>query len=262
MIAAHGMLDVDLIALPGGVFSMGSSLHEIEEATKLWAPRLLDSSFTEVDLQAWLMKEYPKHRVPVRPFIMSRFPITNGQFRAFTAATEKEPPESVLMGEPDDHPVWGVTYEDACQFCAWLTAPGTTVFRLPTEAEWEYAARGPMGREFPFGNRFDPTLCNTAEAGIGHTTPVDRYLNGASGWGVVDLAGNVEEWTSDVYKPYPGGRFADDHLSAANRGSYRVLRGGSFARGGDLARCARRHGPHPAPEYRYRGFRVVAGGRG
>ena len=162
------------------------------------------------------------------------------------------------MEEPDDHPVWGVSPRLASLFCAWLSSTGTTRFRLPTEAEWEYAARGPSGLAYPFGNRFDPTRCNTAESGIGRTTPVDRYADRASEWGIVDMAGNVEEWTSDVYRPYPGGTFVPDHLSAANRGPYPVLRGGSFARGGDLARCARRHGPHPGPEYRYRGFRVAA----
>jgi formylglycine-generating enzyme required for sulfatase activity len=129
--------------------------------------------------------------------------------------------------------------------------------RLPTESEWEYAARGVHGPEYPFGDEFDPSRCNTVESGIGHTTPVDRYGNGVSDWGIFDLPGNVEEWTSDLYAPYPGGEFVHDDLSEQTGGTYPVLRGGSFARGGDLARCARRHGPLPAASGRYRGFRVA-----
>lgn len=256
MTVRAAVVDLEMAFLPGGVFSMGSSPDEVEAATRRWTPHLLDPSFTEADLRCWLAKECPKHEVAVRPFAISRFPITNGQFRAF-AASCPEQPESLVAGEPDDHPVWGVTHDLASRYCAWLTSNTTTVFRLPSEAEWEYAARGRSARDYPFGDRFDPTRCNTAESGLGRTTPVDRYPDGASEWGVMDLAGNVEEWTSDFYRPYPGGRPVRDHLGAANGGSYPVLRGGSFARGGDLARCARRHGPHPGPEYRYRGFRVA-----
>jgi formylglycine-generating enzyme required for sulfatase activity len=86
---------------------------------------------------------------------------------------------------------------------------------------------------------------------------VERYPNGASEFGIFDLAGNVEEWTADLYAPYPGGVFIHDDLSRCNGSLYRVLRGGSFARGGDLARCARRHGPFPAAVFRYRGFRIA-----
>jgi formylglycine-generating enzyme required for sulfatase activity len=128
---------------------------------------------------------------------------------------------------------------------------------LPTEAEWECAARGPSRSEYPFGDEFDPGKCNTIEAAIGGTTPVDRYPDGASAYGVFDLAGNVEEWTSSFNIPYPGGETVDDDLSRHLGPRYRVLRGGSFALGGDLGRCARRHGPHPGSPFRFRGFRVV-----
>jgi formylglycine-generating enzyme required for sulfatase activity len=71
------------------------------------------------------------------------------------------------------------------------------------------------------------------------------------------MAGNVEEWTSTDYHPYPNGSFVADDLAYGSRDGYKILRGGSFARSGDLARCARRHGPHPDPVFRYRGFRLV-----
>ncbi|MBA2497312.1 MAG: SUMF1/EgtB/PvdO family nonheme iron enzyme [Acidimicrobiia bacterium] len=226
--------------------------------------RLIDPSFA-TSFRRWLQKEHPKTTVVVEGFHISRFPVTNGEYVRFLEAAGGPPPESIASGEPDDHPVWGVDCSDAERFCGWYGRNAHRPCRLPTEAEWEYAARGPSGREYPFGDEFDPSRCNTIESGIGTTTPVDRYPHGASEWGVYDLAGNVEEWTADLYRPYPGGRFVDDDLSDAAGGTYRVLRGGSFARGGDLARCARRHGPYPGPDYRYRGFRVVlptAAGRG
>jgi formylglycine-generating enzyme required for sulfatase activity len=253
-------VEPDLVDLPGGTFGVGSARAEVAAATAYWGPRLLDASFTVAGLWSWLAKEAPAHPVTLAPFAMSRFPVTNAAFSAFVTATGAPVPESLTAGEPADHPVWGVSHDDARRYCGWLGTVVGRPFRLPTEAEWEYAARGPSHREYPFGDRFDAARCNTAEAGIAHTTPVDRYLSAASGWGVVDLAGNVEEWTGDTYGPYPGGTRVDDDVSAAAGGAYPVLRGGSFARGGDLARCARRHGPHPGLEYRYRGFRVVSGG--
>jgi len=248
--------EMELVDIPGGTVAMGSTLAEIDACERYWSGRLVDPSFA-ASFRRWLLKEHPKTEVPLRGFRISRYPVTNSEYRAFLGATGGVPPESLARREPGDHPVWGVGCADAERFCAWLGTELHQACRLPTEAEWEYAARGPSGREYPFGDEFDPARCNTAESGIGATTPVTRYPDGASQWGVCDLAGNVEEWTADVYAPYPGGRFIDDDVSAATGGSYRVLRGGSFARGGDLARCARRHGPYPAPEYRFRGFRVV-----
>ena len=105
---------------------------------------------------------------------------------------------------------------------------------------------------------FDAKRCNTKESGIGHTTPVGAYANGVSELGVFDLSGNVEEWTSTIYAPYPGGEYVIDDIHSSFGGPYPILRGGSFARGGDLARGARRHGPVPGPQFRYTGFRIAA----
>lgn len=250
-------IGLSLVQIPAGEFMMGSSRSEIEDAMAYWGTHLLEPQFTLDQFRSWLMKEYPAHPVRVAAFSMSTYPVTNAQYRRFVAEAGAEPCESLSVSGAEHHPVWGVTHRAATDFCTWLDGGGGGPFRLPHESEWEYAARGPSHRDYPFGNGFDPARCNTAEAGIQGTTPVDRYEEYASEWGVVDLAGNVEEWTSDQYLPYPNGGVVDDDLSSLNGDSYRVLRGGSFARGGDLARCARRHGPHPGREYRYRGFRVV-----
>jgi formylglycine-generating enzyme required for sulfatase activity len=248
---------VDLVPIPAGVFEMGSTAEEIEACVAAWGGQLVDPSYDVSRFRQWIRKEFPKHSVRVAAFSLGRFLVTNSEYRGFVDSTGHPPSESLLANEPGNHPVWGVTDEDAEAFLGWLSARSGLRCRLPTEAEWEYAARGRSGRQYPFGDQFDPARCNTFESGIGHTTPVDRYANGVSEFGIYDLAGNVEEWTADFYAPYPGGVFIDDDLVRVNGPRYRVLRGGSFVFGGDLARCARRHGPFPNPEFRYRGFRIA-----
>ena len=245
-----------LVPIPGGRFRMGSTLEQVEACEAFWRSRLVDPSYAE-RFRSWLLKEVPQHEVEVKPYSIARHPVTNAEYGAFVAETGAQPVESQAVGGPGDHPVWGVSVEAATDYAAWLGATLGRTCRLPTEAEWEFAARGPDGREYPFGREWDSTLCNTVESGRNQTTAVDAFPQGASPFGVLDLAGNVEEWTSDLYEPYPGGAFIEDDISTAVGRRYHVLRGGSFALGGDLARCARRHGPHPSPQFRYRGFRVV-----
>jgi formylglycine-generating enzyme required for sulfatase activity len=252
--------EVEFVTVPPGMLQMGSRAEDVEACVRFWGTRLVDPTYTRAEFRRWIMKEVPRHQVKMAGFQMSRFPITNRQFLLFAESTGARWPESLQIGEPDDHPVWGVCFSDAGQFAIWLSKRLGMRCRLPTEAEWEYAARGSTTREHPFGDEFDPQRCNTAESGIGSTTPVDRYESSASVFGICDLAGNVEEWTSSFYAPYPGGTFIADDLSRRLGAQYRVLRGGSFALGGDLARCARRHGPYPAPCFRFRGFRVICQG--
>ena len=248
--------ELAFVSIPASVFAMGSTTEEVERCVEYWEPNLVDPSY-KAGFRDWIRKEWPKHTEQVGPFLIGKFPVTNAEYRAFADDSPRPVPESITTGAPAGHPVWGVSFEDASAYAAWLGSRLGTRCRLPSEAEWECAARGPSGFEYPFGDGFDSAKCNTVEAGIGTTTAVDAYPQGASGYGVHDLAGNVEEWTTTVYSPYPGGQFVEDDLSRCLGPRYRVLRGGSFALGGDLARCARRHGPHPGPIFRYRGFRIV-----
>jgi toxoflavin biosynthesis protein ToxD len=248
---------IPFVDAPSGTLLMGSTMAAIEECVAFWSRRLVDVTYTPQMFRSWIMKEYPRHPVEIAEFAISKYPITNQQYGAFVEETGVRPPASLTAREPENHPVWGVTLEEANAYCAWLSGRMGTSCRLPSEAEWEYAARGSTTLEYPFGQDFEPDRCNTAESGFGRTTPVDRYESSASWLGVCDLAGNVEEWTSSLYSPYPGGAFVDDDLVQAVGPAYPILRGGSFALGGDLARCARRHGPYPAPVFEYRGFRVV-----
>lgn len=248
----------EMIAIPGGIFGMGSTDDEAKRCVAFWASKLLEESFTKRKFHQWIHKECPVHSVRIEPYRISKYPITNAQYRLFCLATNAPFPESLQENSIDNHPVWGIDYREALDFSNWFSSMMGESFRLPTEAEWEFAARGPQHLEYPYGNAFDPTKANTFESGIGTTTPVDFFDRYASPFGICDMAGNVEEWTTDFYAPYPGGDWIDDDLTHTLGKQYRILRGGSFARGGDLSRCARRHGPYQGKEYRYVGFRLVA----
>jgi formylglycine-generating enzyme required for sulfatase activity len=110
--------------------------------------------------------------------------------------------------------------------------------------------------EFPWGSEFESSYANTAEAGIFQSTPIGIFAAGNSPFGVADMAGNVEEYVSDLYKPYPNGKFINDHLAQIH-GDYYVARGGSFARFRDLARNRRRHGQNPRSVAYAMGFRLA-----
>lgn len=250
-------LKIELVTIPASSFLMGSRPSEIERCVGFWKSRLLDHSFTEDVFRSWILKEFPAHPVQLASFRIGKYPVTNRQYKLFCSSTGHALPESLSESEPEDHPAWGMEHGDAQAFARWAGEQLGFSCSLPSEEQWEFSARGFSRSEYPYGNEFSPKKANTAESGIGKTTPVDRYAAAASEFGVCDLAGNVEEWTSGRYRPYPGGSFiADDLINCLGR-DYPVLRGGSFARGGDLSRGARRHGKYRSSEYKYTGFRIA-----
>jgi len=152
-------------------------------------------------------------------------------------------------------PVVGVNWYEAEAYCAWLTAVTGQPLRLPDEMEWEKAARGLEGREYPWGKDFEAVRCNTVESRIDTTTPVGLYPTGMSLFGVFDGSGNVWEWTADWYQVYPGG----EQDSSTDFGEkYRCVRGGSWNRARQYARCAARNRSVPGNFYRAVGFRVLS----
>lgn len=249
---------MEFLRIPSGSYRIGSDRDDITRAVGFWRSRLLED-FTWDQFESWLKKEWPAFQCRVETFEMSRTLVTNEQYRSFIEATGRTPVESQTVSwATDRHPAWGMTLEEARAFCDWLSDFDADFFyRLPREVEWEVAARGPQSLEFPYGNDFDKDKANTIESGIDQTTPVDAYAHAPGPFGHLDLAGNVEEWVNDPYWVYPGGELVKDDLFEVFGMDYFILRGGSFRRGGDLSRGARRHGAYPKPDYRFTGFRVV-----
>jgi formylglycine-generating enzyme required for sulfatase activity len=133
--------------------------------------------------------------------------------------------------------------------------PSPVVFRLPTEAEWEHAARGSGGSIFPWGDAWDEGRAVTRESGRGATMPVGAIAAGASAYGCLDMAGNVWEWTASLDKPYP--YVPDDGREDLASGGRRILRGGSYANPHGFARCACRFRLPPTAHNEFLGFRLA-----
>ena len=165
--------------------------------------------------------ERPAHYVTVAPFYLDKTPVTNADYAEFMQATGHPPPstwpEGTYPGEQTLWPVTGVTWDDAGAYAKWKGK------RLPTEAEWEFAARGNDGRIYPWGNQFDPTLTNSEETGLDHPEPIGSHRAAATPFGILDMSGNVWQWCQDAYRPYPNGRLGFQVPITA-----RAIRGGSF----------------------------------
>jgi len=188
--------------------------------------------------------ESPEHTVPIASFYVDRYPVTQAEYQRFVQATEHTIPcykvewadqeynWDLETGTPPadklDHPVVMVSWEDAVAYATWAQK------RLPSEAEWERAARGPDARRWPWGAEFVVGRCNTKELNIGRTTSVYRFSpHGDSAEGVADMVGNVWEWTASLYRPYPYN--ALDGRESPSAEGWRVLRGGSWFKDHTLA---------------------------
>jgi len=181
-----------------------------------------------------------KEKKTLPEYWIARTPVTNAEYARFVTETRREPPEHWNGKTPPkeiaDHPVVNVTWEDAVAYAEWAGG------RLPTEEEWEKAARGTDGCEYPWGGTFDKDKCNSEESGINGTTPVGKYSpDGDSPYGVADMAGNVWEWTASEF----------------DKEGRRVVRGGAFSSVSKVVRCAFRYWHGPDGRGRNQGFRVV-----
>jgi formylglycine-generating enzyme required for sulfatase activity len=168
------------------------------------------------------------------------FPVTCQEYLTFLEESKYEwEGQGESLSEKADHPVVEVSYEDATSYCKWLSEKEGAAIRLPTEEEWEKAARGEDGREYPWGDEFDQDKCNTEESGIGGTSEATRFPEGQSPYGCRDMAGNVWEWTS------------------TKRKGYFVIKGGSWLDDRVFARCAYRVDNDPINRIYFLGFRCV-----
>jgi len=193
--------------------------------------------------------ESPKHKVYLKDFYIDKYEVTTSQYLKFCQETSRKPPYYLRQGIPkgkENHPVQHITWEDADAYCKWAGK------RLPSEAEWEKSARGTDGRLYPWGNFWDPSRSNNRTSPYQNTTPVGSFPQGASPYGVMDMAGNVWEWTGDWYKSYPGAKDQFDET-----GKLRVTRGGAFFFSIDLLRTSARNPLPPDDRSEYNGFRCA-----
>jgi formylglycine-generating enzyme required for sulfatase activity len=215
----------EMILIPAGEFLMGSD------------PQKDKAAFVD---------EQPQHRIWLPEYYLAKTPVTNAQYNAFVLATGHQAPVGWTNFTPppgkEDHPVVGVSWYDARDYCQWLSQMTSKDYRLPSEAEWEKGARGVDDRIYPWGNQWEATRCNSLEGGLWKTTSVHAYPQGASPHGLLDMAGNVWEWTRSLWGNYP---YPADQPELGQRENLnappdtpRVLRGGAFDKPRSHMRCA------------------------
>ena len=213
-------------------------------------------SFSDDQVFQWFSKQVPAHPVVVSDFCIGKYPVTQELYRQFEKDTgvTADAARSQLQGCPAS-PMTHVSFFEARAFCRWARMKTSLPIRLPSEMEWEFAASSRGETLFPWGNSFEQSRLNSIEGGVGRLTPVDRYPRGATSQGIIDMAGNAEEWVDTMYYPYPGSKIIEDHLWESNSGFYPILRGGAYKFHGDLCLASRRHGYRP--NYSVPSFRIA-----
>ena len=239
VISLGGGVEMAFVHIPAGHFQMGSPKGEGDA------------------------DEHPQHKVHLDEYWMGKAPVTNQQYQAFVRATGREAPDHWKKGNipegKENHPVVYVTWQDAVDFCAWVSEIGSQKVCLPTEAEWEKAARGTDGRKYPWGNeKLTKSLCNYGGLLSGNTSPVGKYSpQGDSPYGCVDMAGNVWEWMADRYDSGYYTNSPSGNPQGPTSGQRRVIRGGSWNNFGYDVRSANRNWEGSSYYGNYLGFRCA-----
>ncbi|MDQ6950354.1 MAG: SUMF1/EgtB/PvdO family nonheme iron enzyme [Mariprofundales bacterium] len=234
----------EMVEIPAGAFLMGTNDPRSNDANK------------------------PEHSVTLHAYRIDKYPVTQAQYARFVVAQHYRLPLNWEGGHlpagRELHPVNLVSWNNARDYCTWKGK------QLPTEAEWEKAARGTDGRRWPWGNNLNRKYLNTYYSAR-HTTPVTAYPKGASPYGVMDMAGNVSEWTATMFAPYPGSNVDSATLhpqqldtryhqssDKVERSEYRVRRGGSWK--SDPFATASYHRNYSLPNYAsdFFGFRCAS----
>jgi formylglycine-generating enzyme required for sulfatase activity len=238
-------LDNSVAHVPRGEFVMGSDTGDIDER--------------------------PQRLVYLDAFEIDRYEVTNVQYRRFLMAAGRDGPRRwegryehlLLKGSPDwdgdayppgeaMYPVAGIQWQDAIAYCTWVGK------RLPTEADWEKAARGTDGRTYPWGEMWEAGRANTSDSGLQYPEPVGSHPSGASPYGVLDMSGNLWEWVSDLYDSQYYSYASGSNPAGPSSGTgERVLRGGAWDSPADQARTSYRNATHFfGPNFRV-GFRCA-----
>ena len=234
-----------MVYVPAGSFPMGSSQEDIDVALELCQRNSGGGECRRV----WFENEGPRHRVTLDAFWIDRTEVTKAQYRRCVESGHCDGVACDPELEPklDDQPVACVDWAHAQAYCVWAGA------RLPTEAEWEYAARGPEGHTFPWGDSFDPARLNYCDAnctykwrdpvhddGYERTAPAGSYEDGASWCGALDMAGNAWEWVADWYGAQYYAHSPAHNPQGPDSGEAHVMRGGSCYYLAAYVRSARR----------------------
>lgn len=221
-----------MVFVPSGSFLMGSMAENTEA----------------------LYNEFPQHEAHLVNFWLDRTEVTNAQYNQCVTASVCAASEPLNDHFSDETPVQGINWLDADVYCRWVGG------QLPTEAQWEYAARGPDGRRFPWGDSPpDGSLANF-NRNVGTTTPVGHYPAGASWVGALDMAGNVQEWVADWYdSDYYSSSPHDNPTGpvSGNFNNFKVLRGGSWGGGARYVRGAYRYNVSASVRSHFIGFRCL-----
>ncbi|GET42512.1 formylglycine-generating enzyme family protein [Microseira wollei] len=239
---------LDMVSIPGGTFLMGS-------------PKT--GSVPSV-------REDPQHQVTVQPFFMGKYPVTIAQWKAVAALPEINMPLNPNPSGYDKEvnlPVHAVSWNCAIEFCARLAKKTGKTYRLPSEAEWEYACRAGTTTPFHFGERITPDLANF-DGKYNHICVPNRTCRGRltdvgsfppNAFGLYDMHGNLWEWCADAacHKNYDGAPSDGSVWESAGENIYRRLRGGSHLDGDENCRSATRHASFANQGEFYIGFRVV-----
>jgi formylglycine-generating enzyme required for sulfatase activity len=237
-----------LVYVPAGEFLMGSTDADIAQAEKKYPV----SDFAD---------EKPKHTVYLDAYWIDRTVVTNAEYARCVQTGQCSPPQATRSHTRDsyygnvqyaNYPVVYVTWEDAKNYCAWAGR------RLPTEAEWEKAARGTDGRVYPWGNQTPNTTLANFDMNVGDTTEVGKYPAGASPYGALDMAGNVWQWVADRYEKNYYQTSPERNPTGPGSGSLRVMRGGAFYFDSSAERSAARMGIDPDLTWDPNGFRCLA----
>ncbi len=201
-----------MVLIPAGNFIMGSDNVDASGKSE-------EFGFNE----PWFLNEHPQRKINLHAFYIDKYEATNGDYKKFLEATGRYSKEEISeiikkfkLGNEKD-PLRTVTWHDANSFCKAIGK------RLPTEAEWEKAARGENGFEFPWGNEWNPDYLNAGGEEV-DVMPVGSYEKGKSPYGVYDMAGNVMEWVEDWYEAYPDAKYVSPRYGKKRK----VVRGGGW----------------------------------